>query len=58
MKISKIKIEGYIFEKEEGDTNWTCRNHNLMEGDIGYINKIMPKLKQIEKLLSSSPKEA
>jgi len=53
MKISKIKIEGYIFEKDEGDTSWTCRNHNMMAGDVEDINHIMPRLKQIEKILDS-----
>ncbi len=52
MQISRIKIEGYIFEKEEGDMHWTCRNHNMMVGDIKIINQIMPKLVEIEKILN------
>lgn len=49
MKLTKIKIEGYIFEKEEG--SWICKTHNLMTGDIRLVSEIMPKLKEIEKVL-------
>ena len=49
MKPTKIKIEGYIFEKE--DHLWICKNHNLTTGDIKIVSQIMPKLKEIERVL-------
>ena len=52
MIINRIKIETYIFEKDEGEM-WVCRNHNLMSGDMANLNEIMPKLKQIEELLKT-----
>lgn len=49
MKITKIKLDEYIFLKEE--SGWVCKNHNLMSGDMHYLAEIMPKIQKIEKLL-------
>lgn len=49
MYVSKIKIDEYIFAKEED--GWHCKNHNLMSGDMQYLSEIMLKIEEIEKIL-------
>ena len=50
MKIKIIKINDLSFKKEK-DYGWCCDNRGLTMKGVKEAYEIMPKLKEIEKLL-------